>query len=210
MPFPNLDEADAGLQSRDPHTRAAAAVADALDAAGAEAFSLPRVLWYLLRALASVTWQVLRCAWQGRAARRRGRHEAAPAGEDEAGVEAADAECEPAPETEADREIDRLRQALARNPRRGDIRLELARELYDAGEAQEFLRVALPLEEVLHEESWERIRAMGHELLPGEYRFFPRVVESEAACPAEFGHATAELDEFSQRRISARSAGARH
>lgn len=106
---------------------------------------------------------------------------------------------------EAASQLDHLREALARNPRRGDIRLELARQLYEAGEAQEFLKVALPLEEMLHEESWERVRAMGHQLLPREYRFFPRVIEAESPSQ-EFAHLPAEIDELSQRRMSTRAA----
>jgi hypothetical protein len=205
-PFHNPDDA---VRSREPQVRAAAAVAAALEAAGAETFSLPRMLWHLLLALCSVSWQATRCAWQGRAARRSTRSAQAAAGNETVRVEAAADEGEAAPEMETGREIDRLRQALTQNPRRGDIRLELARELYDAGEAEEFLKVALPLEGILHEESWERIRAMGHQLLPGEYRFFPRVVESEAGIPPEFDRAPAEPDEMSRRRLSVRAAGAR-
>ena len=97
MSFHNPDD---GGRSQEPHARAAAAVAAALEAAGAETFSLPRMLWRLLLALCSVSWQATRCAWQGRAARRSARSAQAATGNGTGRVEAAADESETAPEME--------------------------------------------------------------------------------------------------------------
>ncbi|MDB5978650.1 MAG: hypothetical protein JWR07_5410, partial [Nevskia sp.] len=57
---------------------------------------------------------------------------------------------------------------------RADIRLRLAQRLFEARRAAGFAEVALPLEAVLSPEAWERVRAMGHELLPSDFRFQPQ------------------------------------
>lgn len=79
----------------------------------------------------------------------------------------------PPPETEQ-AEISRLRELLAQQPGRADIRLRLAQRLFEARRAAGFAEVALPLEAVLSPEAWERVRAMGHELLPSDFRFQPQ------------------------------------
>jgi len=79
----------------------------------------------------------------------------------------------PPPETEQ-AEIARLRELLAQQPGRADIRLRLAQRLFEARRAAGFAEVALPLETVLSPEAWERVRAMGHELLPSDFRFQPQ------------------------------------
>ncbi len=79
----------------------------------------------------------------------------------------------PPPETEQ-AEISRLRELLAQQPTRADIRLRLAQRLFEARRAAGFAEVALPLEVVLTPEAWERVRAMGHELLPSDFRFQPQ------------------------------------
>ena len=78
-----------------------------------------------------------------------------------------------APETEQ-AEISRLRELLTQQPGRADIRLRLAQRLFEARRASGFAEVALPLEAVLSPEAWERVRAMGHELLPSDFRFQPQ------------------------------------
>lgn len=79
----------------------------------------------------------------------------------------------PAPETEL-AEIARLREVLVQQPARADIRLRLAQRMFEARRAPGFAEVALPLEQVLSPEAWERVRAMGHELLPSDFRFAPQ------------------------------------
>jgi len=79
----------------------------------------------------------------------------------------------PPPETEQ-AEISRLRELLTQQPGRADIRLRLAQRLFEARRAAGFAEVALPLEAVLTPEAWERVRAMGHELLPSDFRFQPQ------------------------------------
>lgn len=79
----------------------------------------------------------------------------------------------PPPETEQ-AEISRLRELLTQQPGRADIRLRLAQRLFEARRAAGFAEVALPLEVVLTPEAWERVRAMGHELLPSDFRFQPQ------------------------------------
>jgi len=79
----------------------------------------------------------------------------------------------PPPETEQ-AEIARLRELLQLQPGRADIRLRLAQRLFEARRAAGFAEVALPLETVLSAEAWERVRAMGHELLPSDFRFQPQ------------------------------------
>ncbi|MFI4979528.1 MAG: hypothetical protein ACHQIO_04215, partial [Nevskiales bacterium] len=79
----------------------------------------------------------------------------------------------PPPETEQ-AEISRLRELLTQQPGRADIRLRLAQRLFEARRAAGFAEVALPLEAVLSPEAWERVRAMGHELLPSDFRFQPQ------------------------------------
>lgn len=71
-------------------------------------------------------------------------------------------------------EIVRLRELLSQQPARADIRLRLAQRLFEARRAAGFAEVALPLEQVLSPEAWERVRAMGHELLPSDHRFQPQ------------------------------------
>jgi len=71
-------------------------------------------------------------------------------------------------------EIARLRELLVQQPGRADIRLRLAQRLFEARRAIGFAEVALPLEQVLSPEAWERVRAMGHELLPSDFRFQPQ------------------------------------
>ena len=79
----------------------------------------------------------------------------------------------PPPETEQ-AEISRLRELLTQQPGRADIRLRLAQRLFEARRAAGFAEVVLPLETVLTAEAWERVRAMGHELLPSDFRFQPQ------------------------------------
>ena len=79
----------------------------------------------------------------------------------------------PPPEAEQS-EIARLRELLAQQPGRADIRLRLAQRLFEARRAPGFAEVVLPLESVLSPEAWERVRAMGHELLPSDFRFQPQ------------------------------------
>jgi hypothetical protein len=79
----------------------------------------------------------------------------------------------PPPETEQT-EILRLRELLRQQPLRADIRLRLAQRLFEARRAAGFAEVALPLEQVLSPEAWERVRMMGHELLPSDFRFAPQ------------------------------------
>jgi len=79
----------------------------------------------------------------------------------------------PPPEAEQ-AEISRLRELLEQQPGRADIRLRLAQRLFEARRAVGFAEVALPLETVLSPEAWERVRAMGHELLPSDFRFQPQ------------------------------------
>lgn len=79
------------------------------------------------------------------------------------------------PPAEAEQgEIARLRELLTQQPGRADIRLRLAQRLFEARRAAGFAEVALPLEPVLSPEAWERVRAMGHELLPSDFRFQPQ------------------------------------
>ena len=79
----------------------------------------------------------------------------------------------PPPETEL-AEIARLREVLVRQPARADIRLRLAQRMFEARRSSGFAEVALPLENVLSPDAWERVRAMGHELLPSDFRFSPQ------------------------------------
>jgi hypothetical protein len=79
----------------------------------------------------------------------------------------------PPPETEL-AEIARLREVLVQQPGRADIRLRLAQRMFEARRTSGFAEVALPLENVLSPEAWERVRAMGHELLPSDFRFSPQ------------------------------------
>jgi Tfp pilus assembly protein FimV len=85
-----------------------------------------------------------------------------------------------APEAEQS-EISRLRELLEQQPGRADIRLRLVQRLFEARRAGGFAEVALPLETVLSPEAWERVRAMGHELLPSDYRFQPQAGIAPAA-----------------------------
>jgi hypothetical protein len=94
----------------------------------------------------------------------------APAAQREQAVELVVA---PPPETEQT-EISRLRELLRQQPGRADIRLRLAQRLFEARRAAGFAEVALPLEQVLSPEAWERVRMMGHELLPSDFRFQPQ------------------------------------
>ncbi|MDR3419085.1 MAG: hypothetical protein P4L83_23160 [Nevskia sp.] len=71
-------------------------------------------------------------------------------------------------------EISRLRSLLNQQPTRADLRLRLAQRLYEARRSAGFAEVALPLEESLSPEAWERVRVMGHELLPSDFRFQPQ------------------------------------
>jgi hypothetical protein len=87
--------------------------------------------------------------------------------------QAADLAPPPPPETEQT-EISRLRELLRQQPMRADIRLRLAQRLFEARRAAGFAEVALPLEQVLSPEAWERVRMMGHELLPSDFRFQPQ------------------------------------
>jgi len=80
----------------------------------------------------------------------------------------------PAPLDTGQSEIARLRELLVQQPGRADIRLRLAQRLFEARRAIGFAEVALPLEQVLSPEAWERVRAMGHELLPSDFRFQPQ------------------------------------
>jgi hypothetical protein len=80
----------------------------------------------------------------------------------------------PAPPDTGQSEIARLRELLVQQPGRADIRLRLAQRLFEARRAIGFAEVALPLEQVLSPEAWERVRAMGHELLPSDFRFQPQ------------------------------------
>lgn len=79
----------------------------------------------------------------------------------------------PQPETE-DAEVARLRELLEQLPTRADLRLRLVQRLYEARRASGFAEVALPLQHVLQAEPWEKVRQMGHELLPYDYRFQPQ------------------------------------
>lgn len=79
----------------------------------------------------------------------------------------------PPPDTEL-AEIARLREVLVQQPGRADIRLRLAQRMFEARRTAGFAEVALPLEHVLSPEAWERVRAMGHELLPSDFRFAPQ------------------------------------
>jgi hypothetical protein len=80
----------------------------------------------------------------------------------------------PAPPEAEQAEISRLRELLEQQPGRADIRLRLVQRLFEARRAAGFAEVALPLEAVLSVEAWERVRAMGHELVPGDFRFQPQ------------------------------------
>jgi len=79
----------------------------------------------------------------------------------------------PPPEAEQ-AEIARLRELLDQQPGRADIRLRLTQRLFEARRPAGFAEAALPLEAVLSPEAWERVRAMGHELLPLDFRFQPQ------------------------------------
>jgi hypothetical protein len=79
----------------------------------------------------------------------------------------------PEPETEH-AEVTRLRELLEQQPTRADLRLRLVQRLYEARRASGFAEVALPLRHVLQAEPWEKVRQMGHELLPYDYRFQPQ------------------------------------
>ena len=91
------------------------------------------------------------------------------------------------PETEQ-AEITRLRELLDQQPTRADLRLRLAQRLYEARRVSGFAEVALPLQYVLNPEPWEKVRQMGHELLPYDYRFQPQ----HATVPAPDLQALAE------------------
>lgn len=94
------------------------------------------------------------------------------------------------PAAEAEQtEIARLRELLDQQPARADLRLRLAQRLYEARRAAGFADVALPLEDVLSPDAWERVRAMGHELLPSDFRFLPA---DGSAQPAPDLHALLE------------------
>jgi hypothetical protein len=80
----------------------------------------------------------------------------------------------PQPQETEQAEIARLRELLDQQPTRADLRLRLAQRLYEARRAVGFAEVALPLQQVLNPEPWEKVRAMGHELLPLDYRFQPQ------------------------------------
>lgn len=83
------------------------------------------------------------------------------------------------PETEQ-AEISRLRELLEQQPARADLRLRLAQRLYEARRTSGFAEVALPLQYVLNPEPWEKVRQMGHELLPYDYRFQPQHADGPA------------------------------
>jgi hypothetical protein len=70
-----------------------------------------------------------------------------------------------------EQETRRLRQMLIEQPWRSDLRYQLAQRLYKAGDARGFGDMAAPLKQVLNGESWQRVSAMGRQLLPGDARF---------------------------------------
>jgi hypothetical protein len=60
---------------------------------------------------------------------------------------------------------------LVEKPWRSDIRFQLAQRLYKAGDAPGFAEVAPELKSSLSVGVWQRVRAMGRDLLRDDPRF---------------------------------------
>jgi len=71
----------------------------------------------------------------------------------------------------AEEEIRHLRQMLKQQPWRSDLRFQLAQRMFKSGDAKGFGEVAAALKQVLNEEAWGRVCAMGQVLLPADPRF---------------------------------------